>query len=183
MLSNPLAAVARDPVQRQLHRHASSFKLWEIELGILMESRPRGLQGPFAFDGVGTTWYIPQAGMLSSVPIISRVHKRARRRTFVATVPLESPPPLRVELGRGVTPGIPFVVPFSLLWERLDQWNWAAPPPAEGRGDPLNSLASAAPIRFVPGAVVLVAPKRGGKGGDGASTRAAQIGHASVRLG
>ena len=45
------------------------------------------------------------------------------------------PTPLKMELGRGVTPGIPFVVPFSRLWGRLDKWGPPHPPPPEGGGD------------------------------------------------
>ena len=37
---------------------------------------------------------------------------------------------LEVKLGEGVTPGFPFMVPFSVLWGRLDKWKL---------GDPLNA--------------------------------------------
>ena len=40
-----------------------------------------------------------------------------------------SPPPQKWNWGRGVTPGIPYVVPVSLLWGRLDKWNWGPPTP------------------------------------------------------
>ena len=48
-----------------------------------------------------------------------------------------SPPPQKWNWGRGVTPRIPFVVPFSLLWGRLDKCNWGPPHPPSpaGRGD------------------------------------------------
>ena len=39
------------------------------------------------------------------------------------------PTPSKMELGDGVTPGIPFVVPFSLSWGRLNKWNQGPPPP------------------------------------------------------
>ena len=36
-----------------------------------------------------------------------------------------------------MTPGIPFMVPVSLLWGRVDKWNWGTPHPSPpySRGD------------------------------------------------
>ena len=39
------------------------------------------------------------------------------------------PHPLQNGIGGGVTPGIPFMVPFSLLWGRVRKCNWGAPHP------------------------------------------------------
>ena len=39
------------------------------------------------------------------------------------------PTHLKMNWGRGVSPGIPFMVPFSLLWGRLENWNWGPPSP------------------------------------------------------
>ena len=44
---------------------------------------------------------------------------------------------MKLGSGRGVTPGIPFVVSCSLSWGRLEKWNRGPPThlPPEGRGD------------------------------------------------
>ena len=69
-------------------------------------------------------------------------HQSPQMTNFMETTPIKgtSPPPQKWNWGRGVTPEIPLVVPCSLLWGRLNKWNWGAPTPvplkAGGRKEP-----------------------------------------------